>query len=600
MRFLSWLRFATSLSQRTHSKSRRRPRRQRAVLRLEQLETRITPTFSLSTLASFNGSNGASPYASLVMDSSGNLYGTTSSGGASGDGTVFELTHGSGTPTTLASFNGTNGSDPVAGLIPDSSGNLYGAAEQGGTSKAGTLFELAQGSGTITTLASFSAPDVAPLCLSRDNSGNLYGVTNGLDVPFETVGETVFELPEGSSAVTTLASFPSGTYAYGYGGLVMDSSGNLYGTSYYGGSSNEGAVYEVAQGSGTVTTLASFSGSNGSDPLAGLIMDSSGNLYGTTKTGGASGDGTVFELSTCPSFAVSGFPSPTTAGLASTFTVTALNADGTVNTGYTGTVHFSSSDPQAVLPADYTFTATDQGAHAFSATLKTAGTQSVAATDTANSSVVGNDAGITVTPAAASALVFSNVPSSSAAGSAFTLALTVEDAYGNTATGYTGTVHFSSSDARAVLPANYTFTSGDAGKHTFSVTLKTAGTQSVTATNTATGSITGSVSGIVVHPAAASKFVLGAPSGVSHGVPFSVTLTVEDGYGNVVTGYTGTVHFSSSDGTASLPANYTFTAGDAGVHTFTGLVLRKKGKQTLTVTDMQNSALTASESINVS
>jgi hypothetical protein len=78
-----------------------------------------------------------------------------------------------------------------------------------------------------------------------------------------------------------------------------------------------------------------------------------------------------------------------------------------------------------------------------------------------------------------------------------------------------------------------------------------------------------------------------------------VTLTVEDAYGNVVTGYRGTVHFTSSDSTASLPANYSFTASDAGVHTFTGLVLGKKGKQTLTVTDTQNSALTVTDSINV-
>jgi dGTPase len=182
---------------------------------------------------------------------------------------------------------------------------------------------------------------------------------------------------------------------------------------------------------------------------------------------------------------------------------------------------------------------------------------------------------------------------------AINVTVTAKDAYGNTATGYTGTVHFTSSDAKAVLPANYTFTSGDAGQHTFSITLKTAGSQSVTASDTVTGSITGTASGIAVNPAAASQFLLSAPSSVTHGVAFSVTLTVEDAYGNVVTGYRGTVHFSSSDSTATLPANYTFTASDAGVHTFTGLVLRKKGKQTLTVSDTQHSNLTATDTINV-
>jgi hypothetical protein len=103
----------------------------------------------------------------------------------------------------------------------------------------------------------------------------------------------------------------------------------------------------------------------------------------------------------------------------------------------------------------------------------------------------------------------------------------------------------------------------------------------------------------VVQPAAAVKFVLSAPASVTHGVAFSVTLTAEDAYGNVATGYSGTVHFSSSDSTATLPANYTFTASDAGVRTFTGLILRKRGKQTVTVTDTLNGGLTATDTISV-
>ena len=121
----------------------------------------------------------------------------------------------------------------------------------------------------------------------------------------------------------------------------------------------------------------------------------------------------------------------------------------------------------------------------------------------------------------------------------------------------------------------------------------------MTATDTVTSSFTATANGLVVNPAAASQFILSAPSSVTSGSKFSVTLTVEDAYGNVVTGYTGTVHFSSSDSTATLPKNYTFTASDAGVHTFTGVILRKKGKQTLTVTDIVNTALTATDTISV-
>ena len=134
----------------------------------------------------------------------------------------------------------------------------------------------------------------------------------------------------------------------------------------------------------------------------------------------------------------------------------------------------------------------------------------------------------------------------------------------------------------------------DAVAHPFSATLKTAGTQSITAADTLTSALTASEGGITVNAAAASKFIITAPSTVTAGVPFSLTLTVEDAYGNVVTGYTGTVHFKSTDNTALLPASYTFTAADKGVHTFVGLVLRKKGKQTITITDTLHSALTAS------
>ena len=126
-----------------------------------------------------------------------------------------------------------------------------------------------------------------------------------------------------------------------------------------------------------------------------------------------------------------------------------------------------------------------------------------------------------------------------------------------------------------------------------------AGAQSITATDTTTGVITGYEWDITVNPAAAAKFILSAPARVARG-GFYVTLTVEDAFGNVVTGYVGTVHFTSSDSTATLPADYTFTAGDAGVHTFTSTaILRKRGMQTITVTDTQNSALTATDSINV-
>jgi hypothetical protein len=204
-----------------------------------------------------------------------------------------------------------------------------------------------------------------------------------------------------------------------------------------------------------------------------------------------------------------------------------------------------------------------------------------------------------VKSAAASTMTVAGFPSTTIAGVAGSFTVTLKDPYGNTASGYTGTVHLSSSDAKAVLPANYTFTAADAGTHLFSATLKTAGTQSITVVDTVTASFVGTEGGITVTPAAASQFIITAPSTIKAGVAFSLTLTVEDAYGNIVTGYTGTVHFTSSDKTAKLPANYTFTAADKGVHLFTGLILRKKGKQTITITDTLNGSLTSSVTENV-
>ena len=137
-----------------------------------------------------------------------------------------------------------------------------------------------------------------------------------------------------------------------------------------------------------------------------------------------------------------------------------------------------------------------------------------------------------------------------------------------------------------MLPADYTFTATDAGTHTFAggVTLKTAGSQSVTATFTADGTVTGSQSGIAVSAAAADHLSLSGPSSVAAGTAFDLTVTVLDAYGNVVTGYTGTVTFSSSDSAPVLPPDYTFTAADAGAHVFSSGVILSDMNDMATVT----------------
>jgi len=356
---------------------------------------------------------------------------------------------------------------------------------------------------------------------------------------------------------------------------------------------------------GPTETMALLAGSpaiNAGDNTSAPAYDQRGP--GFPRIVGGTIDIGAFEVQTAvaplaSSFAVSGFPASTTAGVAGSFTVTAKNADGTTATGYTGTVHFSSSDGQAGLPANYAFTATDGGMHTFNATLKTAGTQSITSTDASTSTLTGGETGITVNPAAASTMTVTGFPSTTTAGVAGNFTVTLKDTFGNIASGCTGTAQFTSSDGKASLPANYTFTAADAGVHTFGATLKTTGIQSITAKDTVTGTIAGTEGGITVKPAAASQFILSAPSTVTAGVAFSLTVTVKDAFGNAVTGYTGTVHFTSTDGSATLPANSTFTAADNGMHTFTRLVLRKKGYQKLTITDTLNGSLTGSVIENV-
>jgi PKD repeat protein len=306
--------------------------------------------------------------------------------------------------------------------------------------------------------------------------------------------------------------------------------------------------------------------------------------------------GIVVQSGTAQTLGVTGFPTPDSAGAAHNVTITAYNASGGVATGYSGTVHFTSSDGQAVLPSNYTFVAADAGVHTFSVTLKTAGTQSITSTDTVTTSITGSESGITVGAAAASSLRVTGFPSTDTAGVAHNVTVAAYDPYGNIATGYTGTVHFTSSDSQAVLPANYTFVAADTGVHTFSVMLKTAATQFITSTDMATSSITGSETGIAVGPAAASSLTAtGFPSPDTAGVAHNVTVTAYDPYGNIVTGYTGTVHFNSSDRQAVLPANYTFVAADAGVHTFS-VTLKTAATQSITSTDTATSSITGSES----
>jgi uncharacterized repeat protein (TIGR02543 family) len=269
---------------------------------------KLSPDGTETILHNFGNSNdGQTPLGNLIFDAAGNLYGTTSAGGIYGNGTAFELSP-NGTETVLYNFgNGVDGQNPAAGLVFDSSGNLYGTTVNGGSFGGGTAFELSPYNGRCcreSPVYSFGNGNDGrnpQAGLVFDSAGNLYGTTanGGL-----YSGGTIFQLSPDSGRCcreNPVYSFGSGGDGKNpYAGVVLDNAGNLYGTTVNGGANGSGTAFEVSPNGGgwTEAFLHSFgSGSDGQNPYAGLVFDGSGNLYGTTANGGLYSEGMVFELS---------------------------------------------------------------------------------------------------------------------------------------------------------------------------------------------------------------------------------------------------------------------------------------------------------------
>jgi uncharacterized repeat protein (TIGR03803 family) len=292
-------------------------------------------TQTLTVLHNFTGvPDGDEPTGGLLLDAAGNLYGVTTRGGTIGFGSVFKVDP-SANESVLYSFAGSpDGMSPVAGLVQDAAGNLYGVTSYGGAPSncgplgtagpgCGTVFKLTPG-GAETLLHSFSYSFAPVGRLVLDNSGNLSGVThyggsggcgsivNGKRVSFGC--GTVFKL-DASGTASVVHVFTGGTDgAFPHAGLVQDTSGNLFGTASSGGVMNCGSILHGDCGtvfkvdtSGQFSVLYSFQGGiagpDGATPLSSLLLDAAGNLYGTTNVGGnakpcATGEtcGTIFQL----------------------------------------------------------------------------------------------------------------------------------------------------------------------------------------------------------------------------------------------------------------------------------------------------------------
>ncbi len=360
-----------------------------------------------ATLVSFTG---LGSWGGLIADANGDLFGTTVGDGANGDGTVFEIVNNgsvaapnyASAPTTLFSFNGSNGGYPQAGLVADANGDLFGTTTGGGANGDGTVFEIVNNgsfaapnyASAPTTLVSFNGSngDYPQASLIVDAKGDLFGTTssggaNGDGAVFEIVNNGSVAAPSYASAPITLVSFNGGDGQSPEASLIVDSNGDLFGTTYGGGANGDGAVFEIANNGSVAapsyadapTTLVSFNGSNGANPEAGLIAGANGDLFGTTSSGGVNGDGAVFEITDSGFIPFAPALAITAATLASN--QTSLTLSGTIDAAdagatisiYDGSTLLGSTAANASGAWSATVTVSSQGAHALSANATNAG-----------------------------------------------------------------------------------------------------------------------------------------------------------------------------------------------------------------------------------
>jgi uncharacterized repeat protein (TIGR03803 family) len=270
---------------------------------------KLTPKGVETVLYSFaGGADGANPEARLVMDKLGNLYGTTTAGGASGEGTVFEISK-AGQHSVLYSFGGgSDGTVPVAGVTLDAKGNLYGTTSSGGSYSYGTVFELKrlQPGWAERILYNFQmqADGGIPYAgVVFDHAGNLYGGTTDGGGGVGGGGGTIFKLSPSSGGAWTFSVLYS-LYGWNISGPFRDllfdaASGVIYGTTHCDGTYEAGTVYQLTPSGNTWTYTQLYTFTGGTDGLyvfSNLVMDNGGNLYGTTNMGGASGEGEIFKV----------------------------------------------------------------------------------------------------------------------------------------------------------------------------------------------------------------------------------------------------------------------------------------------------------------
>jgi uncharacterized repeat protein (TIGR03803 family) len=250
-----------------------------------------TPTFLADIPTGLNTLLGVQ---NLSADANGDLFGLEITGGTNSAGTIVEFPAGGGAATTLANFaGGAGGSGPGGKLLVDASGNLFGFTSSGGAHSAGTVFELKSGNSTPTILTSFTS-GVVPFGSSNlveDAAGDLFGTTTSSVFEVQKTG------PSSYAAPVSLGPIPGG--AGGIGNLTIDANGDIFGTTVTGGANGDGSVFEITAGSGAAVTIASFTPADGGLTLnhpKTLIVDANGDLFGTTDPSAQNSGGVVYEI----------------------------------------------------------------------------------------------------------------------------------------------------------------------------------------------------------------------------------------------------------------------------------------------------------------
>ncbi|HEV2134994.1 MAG TPA: putative Ig domain-containing protein [Terracidiphilus sp.] len=422
-----------------------------------------------------------------------------------------------------------------------------------GTAYSGSVAATGPAGATTYTIASGSLGSDLSL---NSSTGAITGTPKAADVGTLTFTVKVVDAygdtaTSGSLTITVVAA---GAIVFG----AAPTATATYGVAY-------SSALSASGGAGALT----YSISSGSLPAGLNLNTTTGAITGTPSAVGAVtftakaqdnfGDTPATQSYTitvnpgaATHFAIALTSSSTiTAGGTVSFTVTALDAGGNTATGYSGTVAFTSTDTNATLPASASLTS---GQGSFSATLKTAGSQTVTATDTANASITATSASITVNPGSATTLVVV-APATATTNVPFNFTVTAKDQYNNTATGFTDIVHFTSTDSSAVLPANSGLNGATGGTGTFSATLKTTGSQTITATDAFNASINGTSSTITV--SATVIITTGSIGPYDSGQTVSTTLNASGGSGNS-TNYTWSWVAASG---SSIPTGLSLSAG---------------------------------------